>query len=145
MSTAIKHMETAIALAERERLAVSDPDAAYFREQDQIDMGAPLGVVLTGSVPAWTCECRHVNGLKVENCNNCGSPRYMHVTAGDYIRAYEQICDGIMEGTIARLEAIDRKHGVGPYDYSALRRKSELCPAHLDNPAASFSPVERNV
>jgi hypothetical protein len=121
--------------------AASDPDAAYFREQDQIDMGAPLGVILAGSVPAWTCECRHVNGLKVEACNNCGSPRYLNVTADDYIRAYKQICDGIMERTIAELEAIDRKHGVGPYDYSGLRRKSEPCPVHLKNPAASFQEV----
>lgn len=54
-----------------------DPDEYYFRLLDQqTQHWAPTGkAILSGSVPAWTCECYHVNGISVPRCNNCGEPK----------------------------------------------------------------------
>lgn len=51
-------------------------DEWYFRQLDQQYANEPCGrVVLTGSVPAWECECFHWNGVNVPTCNNCGAPK----------------------------------------------------------------------
>lgn len=58
-------------------MANYDPDQHYFRILDQQTQSmVPTGpAILSGSVPAWTCECYWVNGETVERCNNCGEPR----------------------------------------------------------------------
>lgn len=54
-----------------------DPDAQYFRELDQQTQSlTPAGdVILSGSVPAWLCDCFHWNGVDVPRCNNCGEQK----------------------------------------------------------------------
>lgn len=52
-----------------------DPDLWRFREYDQQVNPLPGSrVALTGSVPAWHCECYHWNGITVSSCNNCSLP-----------------------------------------------------------------------
>lgn len=91
-----------------------------------------------------------VDGFQVEECDKCERPICQECCESDYdlqgdpgtfvctqwvckgeawseclrltaCQAFDAACDEIYARLADNLEAIDRKHGVGPYDYSMLR------------------------